>query len=408
MKPQPSLMVLGASGSVARAFLRRLSAQRRRFGKLVLVDRNAGVTTDRTLDPATLDWVFVREWLRLPEHEEALLSLFKQHAIDIVVDLTADETLPTLAAADKAGVCYVSTALVHAKISGFALVAEVQKQAADFKKAAHVVCAGMNPGAVNTWVVLGVERYGKPDEVIHFEHDTSRPAEGWRPMVTWSKRDFLMETTWLASGIATPEKVEPLTPNSLLHRVDLKPVLEPIVELERYPQAFPVLHEENITLARRYGFKSRFLYAIDSRTMDFLVQAYKERGTVQESELALGDNVKIPLDGSDLVGVMLDYGERRVYYTNRTPNRAFMGMNATCAQVAVGLFCAVYVLMTEPVEPGVYFPEELPRTDYRRLIFENMRIDETICERKAGRFERVKFTPMLRLPKPADAERVLL
>jgi hypothetical protein len=56
--PRPNLLVLGASGNVARAFLRRLGGNRVHFGRLVLLDKNRGVLANRHLDPRRLDLSF--------------------------------------------------------------------------------------------------------------------------------------------------------------------------------------------------------------------------------------------------------------------------------------------------------------------------------------------------------------
>jgi len=56
----PNLLILGASGQVAKAFLQRLAIRRRDFGGVVLLDPNDRVLRNPQLDHALLDYAFVR------------------------------------------------------------------------------------------------------------------------------------------------------------------------------------------------------------------------------------------------------------------------------------------------------------------------------------------------------------
>ena len=59
--------------------------------------------------------------------------------------------------------------------------------------APHILCTGMNPGIVNMWVREGIERYGRPSSITHFEYDTAEPEDGWLPVISWSRANFLDE-----------------------------------------------------------------------------------------------------------------------------------------------------------------------------------------------------------------------
>jgi len=388
---RPNLLVLGACGSVARAVLRRLPAHRERFGRVVLLDRRAG----DPLDPAARA-VFVRRRLRLPERAADYRRLLSRHRVDIVVDLTDHATLPVLDATDAEGASYVNTCLSDGAKSVVQLVDEVFPARERRRRAPHILCAGMNPGAVNLWVARGIACYGRPRRVVHFEHDSSRPSGRWRPVVTWSRREYLCETVWSPSGRVEADGVRWLHPNALAHRVDMRPIMAPVIHLDRYPRGFTVLHEENLTLSRRFGIPSMFVYAIDPATMDHLELLWRKRGAVRVADLMLGDNVRLPLDGADRVGVFLDYGDTRVYYLNTVHNSAVVGTNATCAQVAVGVWCALLTLIEDRLDPRIHFVGDLADTAYRDLIFANMRVEEFVAQRRSRAWRLRSYTPWVR------------
>ena len=103
MKQRPNLLILGASGNVARAFLLRLGSHRCHFGRLVLLDKNRGVLANRYLDHERLAYTFVQRHLRLPTEAAWIRRLLKQHRIDLALDVSTHNTLPMLAAVDAAG-----------------------------------------------------------------------------------------------------------------------------------------------------------------------------------------------------------------------------------------------------------------------------------------------------------------
>jgi hypothetical protein len=405
---RPNLLVIGASGSVARAFLRRLGGQRCHFNKLVLLDKNRRVLSDAHLDHRRLAYTFVRRHLSLPDDDQWFTRFLRRHRIRIVVDVSTHATLPILAAADAAGVSYLNTSLNDERLQVGELVEKLHPHRHQPRNAPHILCAGMNPGIVNLLVRHGVEHFGRPRQVVHFEYDSSTPVDGWRPIVTWSKHEFLMETTWNRTGYFDGRIIRLSRSNAIEHRVPLRPWLAPILKADHYPRGFLVLHEENLTLGRVLRVPSRFIYALHPRTMDHLVELHRRNRTLHEHDLELGDNVTRRLDGTDLIGVCLQYPRRRVYYINRLPNGAVLGTNATCAQVAVGIFSGLFTLLYEKLEPRLYFVGDLHDTLYRRFAFANMRIEQLVCARRKGRWIVRQHVQELRTRMPRDAAPALL
>lgn len=268
----PNLLVLGASGHVAQAFLRRLGGRSGQFGRLVLLDRSEHVLKDRFLEHGRLRYQFVRHRMRWPDDEPYYRELLRRHEIDVVLDLTDMDSLPILAATDAAGVSYVNTALNDASRRVPEMVAAVHPTREDPRGAPHILSSGMNPGAVNIWVWHGVRRYGVSLEIVHFEYDTSMAVSGWRPLISWSRREFLTETAWEPTGLVVDGELKMFRTNALAHREDMGPVMAPVVPLPSYPRGFLVLHEENLKLGQALGVSSRYLYAIHPRTMSYMAR----------------------------------------------------------------------------------------------------------------------------------------
>jgi len=404
----PNLLVIGASGGVARAFLRRLGGQRCHFGKLLLLDKNGRLLNDPHLDHRRLDYIFVRRRLTLPRDRRWFDRLLHRHHIDIVLDVSTHATLPVLAAADASGISYLNTSLNDENLEVGDLVEQLYPHRHHPRRAPHILCAGMNPGVVNLLVHHGVQHFGRPRQIIHFEYDSSTPVDGWRPLVTWSKHEFLMETTWNRTGHYDGKAVRQDRANAVERRVPLRPWLAPIMAADHCPKGFLVLHEENITVGRALGLPSRFIYALHPQTMNYLDERYRQNGTLHEQDIELGDNITQRLDGSDLVGVCLDYPRQRVYYINRLPNSAVIGTNATCAQVAIGIFAALFTLLYARLEPRLYFIGDIHGTLYRRFAFANMRIEQFVCVRRKGRWIVRQHIPELRVKMARDAAPAIL
>ncbi len=392
----PNLLILGASGGVARAVLQGLAAHRGRFGTVLLLDRRSDLVADPGID---LNWLrarFLRVRLNLPMDTAWFGGLLRRHRIDLVLDLSTIDTLQLLDAVDAEGVSLINTALCHEKLHLDALVAAVVRRPPRWTSAPHLLCSGMNPGLVNLWAMHGVAKFGRPREIVVFEFDTSRPAVGWRPSITWSPHEFLNEAVREPSGRVVGGRVEWFAENPLKRREDLRPWLEPFWTFDRYPHALTILHEENVTLGQRLGVSSRFLYAIDPQTMAFLERRWQAEGKVRDAELLRADNVRIPLIGGEHIGVCLDYEDRRVYYVNDLPNAVVRGTNATCAQVAVGVYAALLTWLADRLAPGVHFAGDLTDTAYRQHAFDGLRVEQHVLRRRGRRWARVHFAPGVR------------
>lgn len=404
----PNLLVIGASGNVARAFLRRLGGHRCHFGRLILLDKNRSVLRNRHLDHERLRYQFIRRRLDLPADAEWLARLLKRHAIDLVLDVSTHDTLPMLATVDAAGVSYVNTSLNDEQQDVMRLVASIHPFRQRPRHAPHILCAGMNPGIVNLWVRHGVERFGRPQQIIHFEYDTSMTMDRWRPLVTWSPHEFLTETTWNPTGHHAGARVAVRETNALQNPVALRPLLAPLALGDHCPAGMLVMHEENLTLGHSLGIPSKFVYALHPQTMAYLRRRFRQKGGLELDDLEIGDNLQHRLAGTDMVGVCLHYPHRRIYYLNRLPNDAVIGANATCTQVAIGIYSALFTLVYDKLDPRIYFTEDLFDKLYRRFVTANMRTELFLCARRKGRWTVRKHIPELRDRRPGRGKPLVI
>jgi hypothetical protein len=399
MPAQPHLLILGASGGVANAFLHHLATYRTLFGKVVLLDTHAGVLKNPFVDHDALDYTFIREAIDLPRQEKRYLALLKKHRIDIVLDLTDADSTDILEATDKAGVTYLNTSMNNYKKTVKELVTDIVERRALFRNAPHILCAGMNPGIVNLWVRHGIERFGMPTEIVHFEYDTSAAIKKWYPSITWSIHEFLVESVNDPSGVVVGRgAVKDLLPNALEHRENMKPILQPIMRLAHYPSGMTVLHEENISIGYKYNVPSKFVYAIDPKTLKTLVHLYRRHKHIPAGAFRQADNTHEILNGADNIGVILDYPDKKVYYFNTVPNIAIMATNATYTQVVIGIFGALFTLLFDRLKPGVYFTEDLYNTHFKHFIFDNMRVQQMVFRKLPHRrLKPLSYDPMVRI-----------
>ncbi len=398
MKQKPNFLILGASGGVANAVLHYLSHHRDLFSRLILIDKNSKILKDPFIDHKGLDYKFEKIDLKFPEKESEYLNILKNHQIDIVLDLTDADSAPLLEATNKAGISYVNTALNSEAETAKEILPPIYAKKDLLNNAAHILCAGMNPGNVNMWARYGIEKFGVPQEIIHMEYDTSKIASHWHPAVTWSLKEFLVECVRDPGGkVLAGGKIVETLPNALQKRVYMKNLLSPVMKLKQYPYGFMIIHEENFTISKKYGVPSKFIYAIHTKTMDNLIKIYSEKGAVTREELCLADNTTEILDGSDSIGVMLDYPDKKVYYWNSVPNVAMIGTSATYFQVAVGVFSALFTLLFDDLEKRVHFTEELFDTHFKHYMFDNLRVEEFIFEKSGRKLKLKNYTPAVKI-----------
>lgn len=356
--------------------------------------------SDQFIEHRLLSYKFIHKKIELRERETEYLNILKKHKIDIVLDLTNEESIPILESTNKAGISYLNTAMNNEVKNVDELIYDIFSRKKEINKAAHILCTGMNPGIVNMWVRHGIEKFSKPKEIIHFEYDTSKAAKEWCPLMTWSVHEYLIETVRSPGGIAYGNRrIKQLLPNALKNRINMASILSPIIKLNEYPRGFEVLHEENVTLSKKYDIPSRFIYAVNMKTMEYLAKLYSQKKDISEKDLILGDNTSKILEGADSIGVLLEYEDKKVYYFNSVPNIAVIGTSATYSQVVTGIFSALFVLIFDKLNKEIHFVEDLYDTHFKYYMFDNMRVQEFVFKKENKKLKLVSYNPYVRLKR---------
>lgn len=392
---KPNLFIIGASGGVGTALLIYLADHRKVFDKVILLDQNKGVVSNESIDHKRLDYLFLNESIRLPKDENRYFGLLKDLSVDIVLDVTDDETLPVFYATDRAGVSYINTS-INGPRKTHEHVLEVWSKRSQFKNGVHILATGMNPGIVNMWARHGIEKFGVPLKIIIFEYDSSQTASCDCPVVTWSVKQFLEEVSGEPSVVMIGRnKAKEILPNAIENRISMKDILSPIITLPEYPEGFIVPHEETVSLSQKYDVPVKFIYALNIQTMRTLIDAYRKTGKLRFTDILLGDNTAHTLRGADNIGVLLEYPDKTVYYFNSIANAAVKGTNATYTQVVTGVIAALLTLVTDKLNRGAYFVEDLYDSSFKTHIFDNMQVQEFVFEKNMKGLSLLYHNPVI-------------
>ncbi|UVI30830.1 S-adenosylmethionine decarboxylase related protein [Paenibacillus spongiae] len=300
-----------------------------------------------------------------------LKKLLKRIGASLVIDLSWADTVSVLSVCDELGIAYANTALENKEVDemqeleGFTLIERFirfEEARGGFTRAKAIISSGMNPGVVQ-WMALKL-RNAYPDEqpigcYIVESDDTfyadPKLAEERTIYSTWAPECFLDEALlnypMLASGGV---------PLFLYNHVyDLRFRVKLGAHLFH---GCLMPHEEALTLSRLLGVESGFLYKVSNPVTAILRQHREDSDELWSWKHQLLDPNDAPLDGADLVGVLLVYPdkERYMYNVMRSDEVApVYGTNATYLQVACGVYGAVCALLLDEINTGVYWVDEL-------------------------------------------------
>lgn len=87
-----NLLILGASGGVGTALLIYLSNHRESFGAIIMLDKSRRVLTNKFINHKKFAYLFLNEEIALPRDKEKYHRLLREHSVDIVLDVTDDDT----------------------------------------------------------------------------------------------------------------------------------------------------------------------------------------------------------------------------------------------------------------------------------------------------------------------------
>lgn len=357
-----NLLILGASGGVAQALLLLLEKYRFLFDNVVLLDKKESVLHNKYINHKKLDYIFLKYDLK-----EGIDNILKQtkktYNITDVLDLTDCETLPLLESANSFGLNYLNCSVNSDNSSMVGLAENLKTYTLRYKNATHVLALGMNPGIVNHLLVRGVMEHGVPLEYVEIEYDSAYPTRGFvnKPFITWSKTQFLNESVRDPSGYCGEHGTYlELDVPAIKNLCDTDIFLKPIKELKNYPKGMVVPHDEIVTMSRSMEIPGKFVYAIHPESLEKLQTLTHMQEKVTEDDLEYLDNIEVPLNGSDCIGVWLIYADKRVCYYIDLKHQDVVGTNATLFLVALGVIAGLVDFVHNPLlERGVLTPIDL-------------------------------------------------
>jgi saccharopine dehydrogenase-like NADP-dependent oxidoreductase len=301
-----------------------------------------------------------------------LLDHLKSSKTSLVIDVSWADTVEMLDCCNQLGIAYVNSALENTFVDdnedlyqGFPLIERLryfEKYKDQFINTTAIVCSGMNPGVVQ-WMAIKLLAENPDEQPLAcyiVEHDTSFYKDKTRAKrnviyTTWSPECFLDEAI-----SSYPMFMSHRTPLFLYENVY---DLEFSITLGSKKFAGCLMpHEEVYTLCKRFDFESGFIYKVNDYTTKLIRENLDDTDKIWDFEMKVLDPLDSPLDGEDLIGVLLVYPDKEKYLYNVLDNESIFAdykTNATYFQVACGIYASLSVLLNDSIPKGVYYVDEL-------------------------------------------------
>lgn len=301
---------------------------------------------------------------------------FKKHLTStkttVVIDISWADTVEMLDCCNELGIKYVNSALENTMIDdheeeyeGFPLIERIryfEKYKNQFSNTTAITCSGMNPGVVQWMAIELLNKHPKdlPLGCYIVEHDTSffkdsKDAKQDTIYTTWSPECFLDEAI-----MSYPMFMQHKTPLFLHEQVYDLEFKVSLGDKQFYGCLMP--HEEVYTLCQLFNVEGGFLYKVNDHTTELIRENLDNVDSIWDFDMQVLDPNVAPLEGEDLIGVLLVFEDKEVYIYNTMRNEDIFKKyktNATYFQVACGIYAALSVLLLEDIPKGVYYVDEL-------------------------------------------------
>ena len=145
-----------------------------------------------------------------------------------------------------------------------------------------------------------------------------------------------------------------------------------------------------------------FIYAVNKETTKYILDIHKEKWTLEDYHLVIGDNIEHKIVGSDNICCRLDYSDKIVYYFNTYPNKDLKNISCTYLQVVLGIYSALFTIMYDKLPAGIHYAEDLVETFYSKFLTDNMVIQEFVFEKGKTGHKLVSHIPHIKYWKWLD------
>lgn len=299
-------------------------------------------------------------------------NYLKRSHTSIVIDVSLADTVEMLDCCNQLGIHYVNSALENIYINdhvieykGFPLIERLrffEKYKKEYTSLKAIICSGMNPGVVQWMAIELINHYPNehPLACLIVEHDssfltprtaakqdviyTTRPPEGFLNLAMQSFPMFMKNKT----PLFLYEQVFDLEFRATLGDKPFHGCLMP--------------HEAVYFLSKQFNMEGGYLYKVNDHTTSLLRENLNHPDKIGKLNREVLDPLQSPLDGENLVGVLLVYPDKERYMYHVLSNECVMERyktNAANFQAACGLYAALAVILKDTIANGVYYVDEL-------------------------------------------------
>ena len=283
---------------------------------------------------------------------------------EVIIDLTALNKVEVIKEADDKKVSVINSTMLGAEqYTGDYLYYLAGCWSIPSKlKTRHIVSCGMNPGNINVFARILVDRHGKdaPEKIWYWEYESAARTKGNGAFITWSPHEFHSEVCedcgWMAEG----QSINLQNDRPYRHPYKLAGVMgAAALEASGTPAAakgWLVPHEEVLSTAWDYDTQCGYIYGLADENRKALEALLEQDGPLPEY-LASSDG----LTGLDRVGVTVYWGDESKSMWAEMPHDSEVippGSNATDWMVAIAIQQAVRDLARNRT-PGLMRPDEL-------------------------------------------------
>lgn len=302
------------------------------------------------------------EWKEEAYTLQKLDERLKSESFDAVIDLAPSLDKPeSLAVCDKRGVSLINATIAAYGRGVHAVARNFLNNRPAMNQRAHIVAAGMNPGALNALAEEIIQRNERPTQIVYWEYDDTAPASGTfeEPSITWCPCESAQEIDE-DRAFEVVKKGKILLHDSPLEwePQDYRACGAPLDQLRVPPggDALLIGHEECVYMGWRHDTACKFIYGFHPENMTLMRKA---SGNLKVNLLRQAKDVH--LKGGDVVGVSCRFdGHWRGAYCHLDNSPAIpLDTNSTSMLVASGIAAAIIVLKNNHVGPGVHLTHEL-------------------------------------------------
>ncbi len=302
-------------------------------------------------------------------------SIFKEHLkntqTSLVIDCSYADTVDTLRICDELNINYINTAFENTMIDedasyeGFGLIERYyifEKNKSDFQRSIAIIGSGMNPGVVQWMAIELIKKSsdGNPVGCYIVEQDSSFYADKTLAKektiyTTWSPECFLDEAI-----LGYPMLLKHQVPLFLYENVYDNEFRVTLGEIKF--AGCLMAHEEAVTLGKLFDMETGFIYKVNDHTSGLIRANLDHVDDLWQFDMEVLDPTRGELEGEDLVGVLLVYGDKEKFMYNVLSNKDIFtryNVNATYFQVACGIYGAISSILLDHLPQGIYYVDDL-------------------------------------------------